>query len=108
MAYSAGALDQLVTLQRAVLTPDGAGGWTATVQDVATVCALMRPKSGAERAAWGGIAATAMYHCVIRSGLDVKASDTLLWDGQHFNIRFIANRGRSAWLEMDVERGVAV
>lgn len=112
MAYRAGELDQRVTIRRDTLTSDGVGGQTKATADIATVWALVRPKSGRERAAYASIEASATYHCVLREPIDVRETDTIRWHGPKgdvdFNIRFAAVRGRSGYVELDLESGVAL
>jgi head-tail adaptor len=52
--------------------------------------------------------ASAMYLFVIRYRTDVEESDRILWKGEFYNIRYIAQgTGRALYLEIDAERGVA-
>ena len=106
--YRVGELDKLISVQREVRTSDGMGGDTVTPTTVvADLWAHVRPKSGKETGAQGGVEARAVYLFVIRNRSDLKESDRLVWDGQTYNIRAILSRGaRSMYLEIDAERGV--
>jgi SPP1 family predicted phage head-tail adaptor len=103
-----GRLDQRVTIRRRVRTDDDMGGGAIAWTDVATVWAHMRPKSGRERAAYGSVEASAMYHCVMREPIDVRETDAVIWRGESFNVRFVGRKGRAMYVEVDLERGVAL
>ena len=108
MPYTSQELDQTVSIQRPSRVPDGTGGHVVTMQTIATVRAHLRPKSGRERGAFGGIEASAMYHCVMREPVDIREEDTVVWNGVGHNVRFVARRGRALFVEVDLERGVAL
>ena len=106
--FRAGELDQLITVKREVRTSDGMGGDTVSVKTVVSnLWAHVRPRSGKEMGAQGGVDASAVYLFVIRNRSDLKESDRLVWEDQTYNIRSILRRGaRSMYLEIDAERGV--
>jgi SPP1 family predicted phage head-tail adaptor len=108
MAYTAGELRERVTIRRTTETPNEYGTLVPADTDIATVWALVRPMSGGERDASRQVEASADYLIVMRYRADVRATDTLIWRGYAFNIRFIKDRGpRSLYLEIEAERGVA-
>lgn len=108
MQYHAGELDKRITFKRETLTPDGIGGHTVNLSDIATVWALARPMSGREIERYDQLNATALYLFVVRNRQDVKEDDRIIWDGEEYNIRFLKSRGgRSLYLEIVAERGVA-
>lgn len=106
----AGAMDQRITLQRKVLTPDGAGGRSESWVDFV---ANPRPwaeviaKAGREGMTEGRIAAqfTVLFKIYHRS--DVTETDRILWDGVPYNIRGIRREtGRALRVVIEAERGV--
>ena len=106
--YRPGELDQRVTITRDIRTPDGRGGFTVTSETVAERWAHVRPRSAKEGYARGQVQDTAMYLCVLRTPVDLRAADTIIWNGEAFNVRGILSRGRSLYVEADMERGVAL
>ena len=105
--FTPGELDQRVTIQSPTNMPDGRGGVVSGWEDVATVWAHVRPKSGRERSNADRVEASANYLIVIRWRA-IDPSWRIVWNGIPFNIRFPADYGRRAlYLELDAERGVA-
>lgn len=106
--YRPGEMNERISIVRESRTSDGAGGQTLTLTTLATVWAHVRPRSGREMERFDRINASGMYLFVIRYRTDVEESDRILWKGEYYNIRFIAQgSGRTMYLELDAERGVA-
>ena len=110
MAGGAGAMGQRITLQRSVLTPDGAGGnsaaWQNFTQD-ATPWAEVIAKAGRETMTEGRLAASFTVLFIIYNRADVTEADRILWGGEPYNIRGIRREsGRAARLLIEAERGV--
>lgn len=105
--YSANELDERVTFQRMVEVIDDMGGHSHTWNDLITVWAHVRPMSGDERVAAHSLSSEANYLIVIRYRSDITEKDIALWKGYTFNLRFRKERGRSRFLEIEAERGVA-
>lgn len=105
--YSAGLLDQLVTIKRASDASDDAGGSTRTWTDNGTHWAFIRPLRGNEIVQADGVQASQLYLVVLRSGADILPADVVVFEGQYLNVRAIRNTPRSAWLETECEAGVA-
>jgi SPP1 family predicted phage head-tail adaptor len=104
-----GALDQRVRLETQSLAADGYGGAALTWSLLAEVWALARPLSGRERAEAATIEAPAMYRFTIRRRADLTEGMRVVWNGQAFNVRFIADGGpRDLYMTLDAERGVAI
>lgn len=104
--YRIGELDQRIAIQRETVTPDGMGGGESALSTVATTWAHVRPKTGKEGGAFDGVRATAVYLFVIRNRKDLKDDDRIVWDGDTYNIRYIAKRGgRNMFLQIEAERG---
>ena len=108
MTYRAGELDQRVKVMRLVSTPDGYGGTADTFTEVGEYWCHVRPLSGRETVEADRLTGEASYLFVFRNGLDVKDSDRLDWYGDQFNIRVRKQpKGRSMYIEIEAERGVA-
>ncbi len=106
--FRIGEMDQRVTLQREVLTPDGMGGNTLALTTIATVWALVRPRGGKEIEYTERLNGQAAYMFVIRQRDDIQENDRINWQGVDYNIRMISRLGgRNLYLEIDAERGVA-
>jgi SPP1 family predicted phage head-tail adaptor len=112
MTYRAGELDQRITFQERVSTPDGMGGSSFTWADIAnlsSVWAHVRPKSGREVTQYDRVNAEAGYLFVVRNRSDIKPSYRIEWQGELFNIRVISQpKGRALYLEIEGDRGVAL
>jgi len=106
-----GDMRERVTLQQEVLTADGGGGnalaWTAG----SVVWARVRPLSGREQAARGGLEAAQLFEVTIRrqAALAVTTGWRALWGGVPLNIRTVRNMDeRNEYLTLECERGVGV
>ena len=110
MTYRVGELDQRVTFQERVDTPDGMGGSSFTWQDIANFpesWAHVRPKSGREVTEYDRVNAEVGYLLVVRYRDDILPAYRVLWEGVAFNIKAIKKpSGRKLYLEMDSENGV--
>jgi SPP1 family predicted phage head-tail adaptor len=106
--YHPGEMNERVQIIRETRTSDGAGGQTLSLTTLASVWAHVRPRSGREMERFDRVNASAMYLFVIRYRTDVEESDRIMWKGEFYNIRYIAQgTGRALYLEIDAERGVA-
>lgn len=106
--YRAGELDQRVKIVREASTPDGIGGNTIALSEVAEVWAHVRHKTGREQIKDDRLDAKANYVFVIRWRDDILPDDRLQWLDSYYNIRAIKqNGGRRLYLEIDAEYGVA-
>lgn len=105
----AGAMDQLVTLQRFTESSDGIGGKERTWSDFAsdpTVWANVEAKSGRESLTDERTKATFVCVFTIYNRDDVSEKDRIVWDGVNYNIRGIQRTGsRSLRLRIEAERG---
>lgn len=109
MRASACDLRHRLTLQQEVRTADGAGGYTPSWSDVATVWAQVEPLKGAERLHAMQLQDTVSHRVTIRYRAGVTAALRLLFGTRVFNIRAVINPGeRNRWLELMCEEGVAV
>ena len=79
---SAGALDQIVTLQARTAGQDERGQARDTWVDVATVWARVAPRRGRDFFAAGQEQATFDCTVLLRYRADVTASMRVLWNGQ--------------------------
>lgn len=107
----AGALDQLVTIQRRTATPDGGGGVVEAWADLPInprVWADPQPLYGKEGVQDGARNATGTWLFKIRNRTDLTEQDRIVWDGDFYNISQIKRRGgRELYLMIEAVRGVA-
>lgn len=104
-----GAMRERITIQREASQDDGGGGYDLAWVDVCTVWARVRPLSGREQAAHGGLEASQMYEITIRTRPDTDIYPGLraVWNEKNLNIRSVVNddeRGR--YLKLTCESGV--
>lgn len=103
-----GTLDQRITLQQETRTEDDYGGAASVWSALATTWAAVKPIQGRERSEVAAVEAPALYRFTIRRRADVTDTMRIGWNGQIFNIRFIADPGgRSLYMNIEAERGVA-
>ena len=110
MAFRPGELDQRITIKRKTRTPDGIGGQSFTWSDVSTVWALVRPAGGRESEDFDRLNAPARYLFVVRYPTPAvfRDEDAIEWDGELYNIRVLKRpKGRSLYMQIEAERGVA-
>ena len=106
--YSPGELNERVTIEQITRTPDGQGGYTEAWSAVDTVWAMVRPKSGYERAQSGQVDAPVTYLVVIRYRSGMSETNRLLWRGKILNIRFIHDPGpRRQFLPIDCDTSLS-
>lgn len=106
-----GRMDERVTLQRRVETPDGAGGvvraW-ADLAENAAIWAHVGAKGGRENLNEGRIDASGAVVFTIWNRADVDETCRILWNGLAWNIRAVLRASsREAKLAIEAERGVA-
>lgn len=103
-----GGLDQQIAIQQESRTADAYGGAVLAWTTLATVWAAVRPLAGRERAELAAVEAPASYRFTIRRRGDITDTMRIAWNGQTFNIRFIADPGpRALYMAIEAERGVA-
>lgn len=97
-----------LTLQEEVMTPDGAGGYARTWENVADIWSEIAPISGKERFFAGHIQAQCTHRITLRYRDDITAKHRLVFEERLFNIRSVMNRHEdNELLELLVEEGVA-
>jgi len=107
--YAPGELDEKLDFKRSVLTPDGIGGNTEVITDVALgVWCKVRPLSGKEVERFQQVTAEELTLFVTRWRTDILENDRIFWNAQEYNIKRIPKRSRrSMYTEYYAERGVA-
>jgi SPP1 family predicted phage head-tail adaptor len=106
--FTPGEMNERVTLQSQTTVSDGAGGSVLTWQDLATVWAHVRPRTGREMERYDRVNATSLYMFVIRWRDDIDERNRIVWRGDFYSVRFVHRQGtRPLYLELDAERGVA-
>lgn len=106
-----GGMDQRITLQRIVRTPDGAGGELDSWQDYRLnpcVWAKVIAKAGREGISDGRMVASFVVLFEIWNRQDIDERDRIVWNGVTYNIRGLRQEGgRRPTLVIEAERGVA-
>lgn len=105
-----GKMDQRVTLQRLVKTPDGGGGYRESWADFsanAQPWANVTAKAGRESMTEGRVTAQFTVLFEVYNRADVTETDRVVWNGAVYNIRGIRREGaRAKRLVIEAERGV--
>ncbi len=97
-----------LTLQEEVITPDSAGGYVKSWDDIANLWAEIVPFNGREKFFSGKIQAEITHKVLLRFREDITTAHRLLFESRVFNIRAIMNvREADDVLELLVEEGVA-
>ncbi len=105
---TASKLRHRLTLQEEVMTPDGAGGYVRTWNDVVQLWAEVISVGGRERFFSGKIQSEGTHRVLLRYRNDITTQHRLVFESRIFNIRAIMNmREMDDVLELMVEEGVA-
>lgn len=101
---TAGELRQDIILRALTRLPDGAGGWTETWTDVATVHARVEPMRAEERYLAQQLAPAMRYRIAIRWRDDVREEDMrVVHDGREYDIESVYDpTGLRRWLVLEV------
>lgn len=108
MRRHAGELQEQITVQRAVRTSDGAGGFAQAWGTLYTLWCKVEAQSGDELLRAERVQAQQRYKITVRANEapDLRASDRVVWNGSPLNIRALPEVGRSLWRELICEAGV--
>lgn len=102
-------LDQVIEIRRKAQVQQPDGSLQTTLGLLANAYASVSPMRGDERNQSNQTEAQADYKFHIHYRSDLKEDDVIVWQGNHYNIRFIADKGPgSIYLMMEAERGVAI
>jgi SPP1 family predicted phage head-tail adaptor len=106
-----------LTLQQEVRTPDGAGGYTRSWEDVAELWGEIIPLTGSGSSARGSgkeivfagqIQAEISHRILLRYRSDITPAMRLLYENRLFNIRMVADPDEKRdTLQLLVQEGVA-
>lgn len=101
-------LDYLIRIVRQSRAKEADGRLVTSQIDLAEVYAAVRPLRGNERNQSQQTEAPAQYVFTIRRINGIHEDDVIVWQGETYNIRFVADHGpRSLYLRLEAERGVA-
>jgi SPP1 family predicted phage head-tail adaptor len=89
-----GNLKHRVTLSRTVLVSDGAGGFSESREDIATVHAAIMPVMARQQLKFGQIMATVTHEIVIRKRADILPG-MFLTDGEDVTYSVISSAARN-------------
>ena len=102
------SLRHKVILEKKTQTSDGAGGYTTTWEEVATLWTSIEKRRGSERVHHGQLTATSTHIFRLRYTNIITPDMRFCFDGRIFNIRSIENKEeRNHQLEIHVEEGIA-
>lgn len=106
----AGRMNRRITLEEAVTTPDGSGGFSTAWEEFATVWAEVKPLSpGREALADARLASQQGYRILMRTLTGLNADMRINHGGRYLNIRAIRfPEPDGAVLEILAEEGVGV
>ncbi|HEY6527271.1 MAG TPA: phage head closure protein [Cellvibrionaceae bacterium] len=107
--YRAGQLNKRITVQRQVLTDDGAGGKTNQWVAVRNCWAYRRQLSAKESVQADQLKASSTWIFVIRNHPQkIKETDSLIYGQERYNIRGISPQDVDCpFIEITAEAGVA-
>ncbi len=99
-------LRQRMTLQQEQRTPDTAGGYVRSWQDVADIWAEVIPLSGKEKLFAAQLQSEITHRILIRYRTGISAAHRLVFETRVFNIRSVINvREENALLEILAQEG---
>lgn len=102
-------LDQFIDIKRKTQVQQLDGSLQTVFTLLGSEFARVVPIRGSERNASTQTEAPANYRFHIHYRSDLVEDDVIVWEGQTYNIRFIASDGPgSVYLMLEAERGVAV
>lgn len=105
---TSGKLRHIINIERAVQTPDGAGGSTQVWQTVTPARAWIKPISGGERLQALRLESDVTTRVFVRYGVDVTASDRINYTGRLYVIKAVLNlEEANKWLEIYAVEGPA-
>lgn len=107
-----GSKTELVTIERETRSPDGGGGASVAWVALGQVWAEAKFARAGEKKDRGAVRETTVYKFICLTedveALGIRATDRIVWDGEHYNIRERPRRlQRSAETELVAESGVA-
>lgn len=102
-------LNELVGFYSKAGTVDDYGTVSSARTLIAKAYAMVRPLSGSERNRTDQREDYANYRFYVLHRVDITESDILVWNGDDYNISFIADNGpKERYMYIDAERGGAM
>lgn len=104
-----GAMREVIKIYRQRDTDDGVGGVTREYYRSKNLRASTKVKSGKEDDDLGQITATQSVVFIARNEkYELRETDKILWNGEYFNIRTVIFYPQSLYVEIHVNKGVAL
>lgn len=105
---SIGSMNERITLEAEIRTPDLSGGYSVIWQPVTTLWALATPLSAREKWDAGQVTASAAYRFTVRQQEDIDTTQRLNWKGKIFNIRSVTPQPGRQFIDITAEEGTAI
>ena len=106
--YNIGNLRYKVDLQGPTRTSDGAGGYTESFSNIASIYADIRPQNALETYRQGQVQEKVTHKITIRYRSNISTNNIIKYESRTFNIKGIKNiNERDRFLELLCEEGVA-
>lgn len=88
---SIGQMNRRVTIQSVTTTPDGSGGYTETLVDVATVWARVEPLLGREQIQAMQTDMERPHRFTMRYRAGITGATRILYDGRTFDVKSVVD-----------------
>lgn len=101
-------LNEVISLYTLNQVKDDYGTLTTTREKLADVYANVRAMSGTERYRSQQTESQANYRFWVHHRTDITEAKVLVWNGEDYNIRFIADNGpKEPYMFIEAQKGVA-
>jgi len=102
-------MNERIAVYRKAQVQNDYGALSQTRTLIAKLQASVRPMSGGERAMSDNTEAYATHRFHVHYRSDLRADDIIVWNGNDFNIRFVADNGpKERYMYIDAQRGGAM
>lgn len=109
MDHQPGEFQERISIERAISSPDGAGGQTIIwrARYPGGIWAKVVSVRGREEERLNRLVTIETYLIIVRFSIDITTHDRIIWRGKAFNVRSVADReGDRRYLTCECESGV--